>query len=100
MRGWMYVDKNRGKRALGVAATNDFDRLDTNVKSVLPFPGFYILSNCLFLVDMGAFVSVFSVYDAHHTNRQLGGFQLVSANGSAIQLYLRQPRHLPKLLWA
>lgn len=36
MRGRMYVDKNRGKRALDVAATNNFDRLDTNVKSVLP----------------------------------------------------------------
>lgn len=79
--------KNRGKRLLDVAAANNFERLNTNVNFVLPFSGFYIhdsFSNRLFLVDTGAFISVFDVDCA---NCQLAGLQFVSANGLTISTY-------------
>ena len=86
----MQVGKKRSERPFDVAAASNSDELDTNGNSVLPFPGFYLrdnFSNRLFLVDTGAFVSVFPACDKDRANHQFGGLQLVSANGSTISTY-------------
>ena len=93
MCGRLQVDKKRSERSLGVAAASTSsmtETCDALTSSLTPYAGFYIrdkVSDCLFLVDTGAFVSV---YPASHEDRawpRSDGVQLVSANGGKILTY-------------
>ena len=86
LRGRLQMDdKKRDERSPEIAAANS-----TDVDSVSPYKGFYVcddLSNRRFLVDTGAFVSVFPASAEDRASRQLGDMQLVSANGAIIRTY-------------
>ena len=58
--------------------------------SLTPYAGFYVrdkLSDCLYLVDTGAFVSVYPASDEDRINPRSDGVQLVSASGGKIPTY-------------
>ena len=75
--------KKRTERSLDVAAANKTD-------SISPYKGFYVcdnISNRRFLVDTGAFVSVFPASDDDRATLQPDDLQLVSATGASIKTY-------------
>ena len=80
--------KKLEKRPLAIVAAETNDEINTS--SISPYAGFYVrdcISDQLFLIDTGAFVSVFPACAADRLNQRPNATRLVSASGASISTF-------------